>query len=129
MASCAAENDLILFDHDLNDTVEYEDLSMTMETSNSTNSGNLTCSNKRFRSESGDSDSSEISMKKRWSCSWQKPSWTTFTWHHNFDRNPVGRHHIIISKILVCIWFYIKKYIKPGNKNILKADLCNFLTN
>ena len=63
MASCAAENDLILFDHDLNDTVEYED-SMTMETSNSTNSGNLTCSNKRFRSESGDSDSSEISMKK-----------------------------------------------------------------
>ena len=64
MASCAAENDLILFDHDLNDTVEYEDLSMTMETSNSTNSVNLTCSNKRFRSESRDSDSSEISMKK-----------------------------------------------------------------
>ena len=35
MASRAAENDLTLFDHDLNDTVEYEDLSM--ETSNSAN--------------------------------------------------------------------------------------------
>ena len=32
MASRAAENDLTLFDQDLNDTVEYEDLSM--ETSN-----------------------------------------------------------------------------------------------
>ena len=58
MALCAAENDLILFDQDLNDTVEYEDL--TMETSISANSGN----NKRLRSESEDSDSSEISMKK-----------------------------------------------------------------
>ena len=59
MALCAAENDLILFDQDLNDTVEYEDL--TMETSSiSANSGN----NKRLRSESEDSDSSEISMKK-----------------------------------------------------------------
>ena len=58
MASCAAENDLILFDHDLNDTIEYEDLSM--ETSVSANSGN----NKRLRFQSEDSNSSEISMKK-----------------------------------------------------------------
>ena len=58
MASCAAENDLILFDHDLNDTIEYEDLSM--ETSINAYSGN----NKRLRSESEDSNSSEISMKK-----------------------------------------------------------------
>ena len=58
MASCAAEKDLILFDHDLNDTIEYEDLSM--ETSVSAISGN----NKRLRSESEDSNSSEISMKK-----------------------------------------------------------------
>ena len=26
MTSCVAKNDLILFDQDLNDTVEYEDL-------------------------------------------------------------------------------------------------------
>ena len=54
MASRAAENDLTLFDHDLNDTVEYEDLSM--ETSNS--------ANKRMRSDSEDSDPSESNMKK-----------------------------------------------------------------
>ena len=40
MASGAAENDLTLFDHDVNDTVEYEDLSKTSNTS-SPNSGNL----------------------------------------------------------------------------------------
>ena len=35
-----------------------------METSNSANSGNFTCSNKRLRSETENSDSSEINMKK-----------------------------------------------------------------
>ena len=59
MVSRTAENDLTLFDHDLNDTVEYEDLSM--ETSNS---GNIICPNKRTRSDTEDSDPSEIYTKK-----------------------------------------------------------------
>ena len=50
MASRAAENDLTLFDHDLNDTVEYEDLSMK-----TSNSGNIICPNKRTRLDSEDS--------------------------------------------------------------------------
>ena len=62
MASHAAENDLTLFDHDLNDTVEYEDSSMETSNTSSPNCGNLIY--KRVRSESEDSDPSENNSKK-----------------------------------------------------------------
>ena len=64
MASHAAENDLTLFDQDLNDTVEYEDLSMETSNTSSPNSGNLIYPYKRVRSESEDSDPSENNTKK-----------------------------------------------------------------
>ena len=73
MASRAAENDLTLFEQDLNDTVEYEDLSMETSNTSSPNSGNLISSPnsgnliypyKRVRSESEDSDPSLNNTKK-----------------------------------------------------------------
>ena len=61
MASCGAEfseeDDLNLFEQDLNDTWDYEDLSM--ETKSNANT------NKRVRSESENSDSSEIKIAKK----------------------------------------------------------------
>ena len=62
MASRTAENDLTLFDQDLNDTVEYEESSMETSDTSSPNSGNLIY--KRVRSESEDSDPSVNNTKK-----------------------------------------------------------------